>query len=52
MMRPHHQQPKSVTVKETTKRIGYATRQTDRFIQQGTLDAIHVNRSLSARKGV
>jgi excisionase family DNA binding protein len=40
------QQETSITVKEAAKRIGYSVRQTDRFIKDGELEAIHVNRSL------
>lgn len=42
-MHPHDE---SVTVKEAARRIGYSTRQTDRFIKAGELEASHVNRSL------
>jgi hypothetical protein len=35
-----------VTVKEAAQRIGYSTRQIDRFIRQGKLEVIHYNASL------
>jgi hypothetical protein len=38
----------SITVKEAARRIGYSVRQTDRFIKQGLLEAVHVTASLRA----
>ncbi len=45
-MQPHPKPEEGVTVKEAARRIGYSTRQTDRFITKGLLEATHVNKSL------
>ena len=45
-MQPQQDPSESVTVKEAARRIGYSTRQTDRFIEKGQLEATHINKSL------
>src|SRR6266516_740188 len=38
VMQPQQDPSESVTVKEAARRIGYSTRQTDRFIEKGQLE--------------